>query len=268
MTTTPAAAARPAKPRRGWGLPTGILVFLGVTWWAGSERFGIGFSVREMIENAGRADRIISDFLSPDWDFARATVSPFVETLQMAILATTIGCSIALVVAFLASPVTTPNTATFLADRGFLNVVRSLPDLLYALVFVAAFSIGPLAGILALIMFNIGVVGKLLSETVDGVDLGPVEAARATGGGRFQAVRTAVFPQVLPNYLAYSLYTFELNLRASTVIGFVGAGGIGQLISTQTARFDYGRVTVIVVEIFVIVLIVETISIFLRRRLV
>ncbi|MDQ3708467.1 MAG: phosphonate ABC transporter, permease protein PhnE [Actinomycetota bacterium] len=265
---TAPAGARPAKPRPGWGLVAGLVGFAALTWWAGGARYGIGFSVAEMIDNARRARRIVSDFFNPDWNFAPATVAPFVETLQMAILAAVIGCAAALIVAFLASRLTTPNNPVYLVDKGGLNVLRALPDLLYALVFVAAFSIGPLGGILALIMFNVGVVAKLLSETVDGVDTGPVEAAQAAGAGRLQTVRTAVFPQVLPNYLAYSLYAFELNLRASTVIGYVGAGGIGQLVQTQVARFAYGRVTVIIVEIFVIVFVIESISIALRRRLV
>ena len=260
--------ARPARPRRSWRVPGGLAVFLAITWWAGSDRFGIGFSIPEMIENASRAERIIDEFLSPRWSFLSRTVGPFLETLTMAILGSFAGCLIALVVAFLASRVTTPNTATYLANKGFLNVVRAVPDLLYAMVFVAAFSIGPFAGILARVFFNIGVVAKLLSETVDGIDQGPLEAAKASGANRIQSVRTSVFPQVLPNYLAYSLYTFELNLRASVVLGFVGAGGIGFLIQQVVARFRYDLLAVIVVMTFVIVFIVESISIAIRRRLV
>ncbi|MGH3443111.1 MAG: phosphonate ABC transporter, permease protein PhnE [Nitriliruptorales bacterium] len=245
-----------------------VVLFLGLTWWAGSDRFGIGFSIPEMVENASRAGRILRDFANPAWGIVRHTVAPFLETLQMAILGAVGGCLVALVVAFLASRVTTPNTATYLADKGVLNVLRAIPDLLYAMVFVATISIGPLAGILALFFFNIGVVAKLLSETVDGIDPGPVEAGHASGATKLQTVRAAVFPQVLPNYLAYSLYTFELNLRASTVLGLVGAGGIGVFIQTQLAAFRYDRLAVVIFEIFLIVFVVESISIALRRRLV
>jgi phosphonate transport system permease protein len=152
--------------------------------------------------------------------------------------------------------------------RTVLSVVRAIPDLLYALMFVAAVGIGPLAGIVALVFFNIGVVAKLLSETVDGIDTGPIEAARASGGNRTQTVRWAVLPQVLPNYVAYSLYTFELNIRASTVIGIVGAGGIGNLLFTQYRFFNWSNVSVIVVTLFVLVMLIELLSIWLRRRLV
>lgn len=268
MSSAHAAPRRPTKPPLRWTTPAALVAFLAITWWAGSERFGIGFSVGEIIDNASRADRIISDFLSPQWSVWRQTVGPFIETLQMAIVGAVIGCAIALVVAFLASRVTTPSTAVYLADRGLLSVVRAIPDVLYALVFVVALSIGPLAGILALILFDIGVVAKLLSETVDAVDTGPLDAARAAGGSHLSAVRAAVFPQVLPNYVAYSLYTFELNLRASTVLGLVGAGGIGQLINVARSAFRYDQVSVIIIEVFVIVFVVEAISNALRRRLV
>jgi phosphonate transport system permease protein len=158
--------------------------------------------------------------------------------------------------------------ATYLADRGILSIVRAIPDILYALIFVAAVGIGPLAGILALFFFNIGVVAKLLSETVDAVDTGPIEATRAAGGTGLQSNRWAVLPQVLPNYVAYSLYTFELNIRASTVLGFVGAGGLGLLLNTQRAFFRYDNLAVIIVELFVLVFAIEFLSIWLRRKLV
>lgn len=268
MTAVPGGQQRPTKPRTSWIVHASAIVLLALTWWSGSERYGIGFSLSEVIGRVAAAGAIVGDFFPPDWSFASRTVGPFIETVQMAVLGGVIGCALALIAAFLASRVTAPNTATYLADKGLLSVIRSIPDVLYALVFVIGIGIGPLAGIFALIFFNIGVVAKLLSETVDGVDLGPVEAAHATGAGRFKAVRTAVFPQVLPNYLAYSLYTFELNLRASTVLGIVGAGGIGQLVNIVRADFRYDALAVIIVEIFVIVFIVEFISIALRRRLV
>ena len=190
------------------------------------------------------------------------------ETFQMAVIAAVIGCGAALPVAFLASRVTTPNLPTFLANRAVLSVVRALPDILYAMVFVAAVGIGPLPGIAALVLFNIGVVAKLLSETIDGVDTGPIEAARAAGANRTQTVRWSVLPQVLPHYVAYSLYTFELNIRASTVIGIVGAGGIGNQLLGQYRFFNWSNVSVIVIELFVFVFLIELGSIWLRRRLV
>jgi phosphonate transport system permease protein len=263
-----AGSARPAKPRPSLVVPIGFVVFLAITWVALFEPFGIGLDVGALGRSITRGAGIIGELLSPNWSFLPRTTEPMLETFQIAVVASVIGCAVALPVAFLASRVTAPNRGVYLADRSVLSVVRAIPDFLYALIFVAAVSIGPLAGVAALVMFNIGVVAKLLSETVDGVDTGPIEAARAGGANRMQTVRWSVLPQVLPNYVAYSLYTFELNIRASAVLGIVGAGGIGNLIFLQYRFFNWSNVSVIVIELFVFVFIIETISIWLRRRLV
>jgi phosphonate transport system permease protein len=261
------SSARPARPQRSLALPAGIAVFIVITLLSLSEQFGIGFDLGALIEDIGRGSEIIGELLSPNWEFLPRTIRPMIETIQMAILAAVLGCSMALPVAFLASRVTAPNRIVLNLDRGVLSVVRAIPDILYALIFVAAIGVGPLPGIVALILFNIGVVAKLLSETVDGVDRGPIEAAQASAATRTQTVRWAVLPQVLPHYVAYSLYAFELNVRASTVIGIVGAGGIGQLLYTQYQFFAWSNVSVIVIELFIAVLVIELLSIALRRRL-
>lgn len=262
------ASGRPARPRPSLAIPIGLAAFIGITWLSASEQFGIGLDIGELIADIANGAEIIAQLLDPNWAFLPRTIDPMIETFQMAVLASVIGCAVALPVAFLASRITAPNRAALLADRTILSVVRAIPDILYALVFVAAVGIGPLAGIAALTFFNIGVVAKLLSETVDGVDTGPIEAARAAGGNRLQTTRWSVLPQVLPNYIAYSLYTFELNIRASTVIGIVGAGGIGYLLQAQYRFFAWSNVSVIIIELFVLVFLIELLSIWLRRRLV
>jgi phosphonate transport system permease protein len=261
-------SARPVKPRTSLLLPAGLVALTVITLLSLSERFGIGLDLRALLEDLGNGSQIIYELLNPNWAFLPRTVQPMIETFQMAVLASVIGCAVALPVAFLASRVTAPGRLSLLTSRGVLSVVRAIPDILYALVFVAAVGIGPLPGVAALVLFNLGVVAKLLSETVDGVDPGPIEAARATGRGRVQTVRWAVLPQVLPNYVAFALYAFELNIRASTVIGIVGAGGIGNLLMTQYRFFAWGNVSVIIIELFVFVFLIEMASIRLRRRLV
>jgi phosphonate transport system permease protein len=279
MTAAAGPTRRPAKPRGSLVLPAGVVAFLVVTWASLSEEFGIGLDLGELIEDITRGAGILVNpdvnaapsqrgLLVPNLEFVERTIEPMIETFQMAVIASLIGCAIALPVAFLVSRVTAPNLPALIGGRSLLSVVRAIPDILYALVFVAAVGIGPLAGIVALVFFNLGVVAKLLSETVDGVDVGPIEAARAGGANRTQTVRWAVLPQVLPNYVAYSLYTFELNVRASAVIGIVGAGGIGNLLFTQYRFFNWSNVSMIVVELFVLVMLIEFISIGLRRRLV
>jgi phosphonate transport system permease protein len=268
MTAVAGPGERPAKPRASLAVPIGLVVFVALTWLSVSEEFGIGVNLGELAESITRGAGIIDELLAPNWEFLPRTVEPMLETFKMAVIASVIGCGVGLPLAFIVSRVTAPNTPTMLLGRSILSVIRAIPDILYALVFVAAVGIGPLPGIAALVFFNLGVVSKLLSETVDGVDLGPIEAARAGGGNRTQTVRWAVLPQVLPNYVAYALYTFELNIRASTVIGIVGAGGIGYLLIGQYRFFAWSNVSVIIVELFVLVLVIEFVSIWLRRRLV
>jgi phosphonate transport system permease protein len=118
-----------------------------------------------------------------------------------------------------------------------------------------------------MIMVSLAIMAKLLSETVDAIDLGPLEAARAAGATHSQVIRRAAFPQILPNFVAYALYVFELNIRASVVIGFVGAGGIGRLLDERRQFFQWDQVMAIVLVIFVSVLLIEAVSIFVRRRI-
>lgn len=246
-------------------LIVGVLFTL---WCAAPPPMGIGVDPGEIVANLTRGRQIIGELLTPNFAFFPRTVVPLIETFQMAVVACVIGCAVGLPLAFLGSRVTAPGRWTMTIDRWVLNVLRALPDLLYALIFVAAVGVGPLAGVLALICFNVGVMAKLLSESVDAVDVGPVEAATAVGASRTQMVRSAVFPQVLPNYVAYSLYIFELNIRASTVIGIVGAGGIGNVLNTQMKFFNFQNVGLVVLELFLLVLVIELISVTLRRRLV
>ncbi len=268
MTSAAGASARPVKPRPSLLLPLGLLGFLLLTAASLSKEFGIGLDLASLIDDIGRGQPILQQLASPDWEYLPHTVGPLIETFQMAVIASVIGCGAALPMAFLASRVTTSGRIGFVAARSLLNVVRAIPDILYALIFVAAVGIGPLPGIMALILFNIGVVAKLLSETVDAVDEGPIEAARAGGSNRTQTVRWAVLPQVLPHYVAYSLYTFELNIRAATVLGIVGAGGLGRTLFAQYKLFNWDRVSLVIIELFVLVVAIEAISIWLRRRLV
>ena len=268
MTAAASASRRPARPRRSPYVYLGLVSFVFITLVSVSEEWGIGLDVGSIIEDIGRGVPILQQLLDPNWAFLPRVVEPLIETFQIAVVAAFIGCGVALPISFFASRTTVPGRATLTISRGLLSVVRAIPDFLYALIFVAAIGIGPLPGILALIFFNVGVVAKLLSESVDAIDTGPIEAADATGSGRMQTVRWAVLPQVLPNYVAFSLYAFELNVRASTVLGYVGAGGIGFLLRTQYQFLQWSNVSVIIICLFVIVFAIELVSIRLRRRLV
>jgi len=259
----------------GWGTRTsalpvlGAMVALGVTWWAGS---GIGFTLAPLWEDLHRAAPVLEGFLNPNWGFIWRVWDSWVATIAMAIVAATIGCIIGLFLALGASPVTSPTGWFSQLIKAINSVIRSIPDVGYGLLFVAmlggtASGGGPLAGIMALTMFNMGVVAKLTSESIDAVSPGPLEAADATGASLIQRNRVAVLPQILPSYFSYSLYVFELNIRASVVLGIVGAGGIGSVISVQLSRFAYDNIAAIIVALILVVLLVDFISLQIRRRL-
>jgi len=204
-----------------------------------------------------------------DWEWVsdrNNVLDPLIETFQIAVVATVIGCLLALPIGFLMSNLTTPNRPTFVVVRSVMNVIRAIPDLLLAVILVAAVSIGAFGGAIALTVFSTAVLVKLFSETIDGADPRPLEAALAAGGRHTAAVRAGVLPEVFPAYVAYSAYVFELNVRASVVIGLVGGGGIGRVIEAQRQFFRYDRIFGVLIVIFIIVMIIEQISDAIRRR--
>lgn len=259
------AIARPRKPRPSAGLIGGLAVAAAFTAWAG---WRIDFTLAPLFTNLANGWEIIAQFLDPNWPFIFRVWDAWVQTIAIAIVATAVGVLAGLVFAFMASRVTDRSPWLYRATKVFLSIVRSLPDIAYVLIFVALVSIGSLAGILALIVFNLGIAAKLTSETIDAVDQGPLEAADAAGAGTAGRARWAVLPQILPNYVSYCLYIFELNIRASVVIGIAGGGGIGQVINVQFSRFNYENVAAITVAIFVVVLVIDQLSQYLRRRFV
>jgi phosphonate transport system permease protein len=237
----------------------------------------IQFSTAAIATQLGRIGEIADDFWPPVWKWPKSLgqpetfniVQPFIETFQIAIVGATIGNILALPLAFYASRMTAPSNVAYRIAKGILNVVRTIPDLVWGIFFATAVGFGnPFAGALAMIMFSLSIMAKLLSETVDAIDIGPLEAGRAAGATHSEVIQYAAFPQVRPNYVAYALYIFELNIRASVVIGFVGAGGIGRLLNERRNFFQWDQVMAIVIVIFVSVLLIEWLSIWARRRLV
>jgi phosphonate transport system permease protein len=205
----------------------------------------------------------------PSWDFgSELRANPLLETFRIAIIACLIGVTLAIPLALRASKITAIRGSDYWLNKGIMNVIRTVPDLFWAMIFATSVGLGPFAGTLALIFFSMAIMAKLLSETVDAVDPRPIEAARATGSHHWPAIRTSVWPQVLPNYVAYALYIFEINIRASVVLGIVGAGGIGRVLEAQRSFFRFDRVLAIVMVIFVVVFLIEQLSVALRRRLV
>ncbi len=206
--------------------------------------------------------------LVPDWTALPQIWPPLIQTIQIAYVATVVGSLIALPLIFLASSNTTINKPVLWISRTLLTILRSIPDLLWAALFVAVFGLGALPGVIALTFFTIGVLAKLGSETVEAIDPGPLEALRAAGAGRNRTILFAVVPQVAATMISYILYAFEINVRASVVIGLVGAGGIGQLLLAYLSFFDYPGVAALIIVIFAVVLIIDGFSVWARTKLI
>lgn len=250
----------------------GLTGFLIVSQWAGKA---VDFDLLDIYRRWENVQLLLTrfDFFQPDWQHLWRVRHLWLDTIYMAIVATLIGCLIGLVLALLASPVSSPNKVVSQTVKAINSVIRSIPDVGWALLFVAfiggtTHGLGILAGILALTMFNIGVVAKLVGESIDGVNLGPIEAADASGANLLQRNRMAVLPQVMPSYVSYSLYVFELNIRASAAIGIVGVAGIGQQIMLQFSDFRFDRVSAILAALIVVVLLVDLFSMWARRKLI
>lgn len=188
------------------------------------------------------------------------------QTSQMAALATLGGGALALLLAFPASANLAGNRAVYVAFRRLLELFRSVPEIVYALILVWTFGVGPLAGILAIMLHTVGALGKLFAEVAENADMRPWEAVRAAGGTWGHGIRYAILPQVAPNFLSYLLLRFEINVRSATVIGFVGAGGIGQELYSVISRNYYQEISAIVVLIVVAVSLIDIVSERLRTR--
>jgi len=204
------------------------------------------------------------------WDntFPQTIVGATLETIQMALAGTFLALFVAFPLGFLAARNMTPHTLFYQAIRLIMNFVRTIPDLALGLLFVAAVGLGAFAGTLALFIHTSTVLGKLLSESVENIDEGVVDAVRATGAGYAQVITFAVLPQVLPDLISFTLYRLETNIRAASVLGLIGAGGIGYLMNTSFRTFQYQEAAAIVLVLIFLVMAVDYASYRLRRLVV
>jgi phosphonate transport system permease protein len=200
------------------------------------------------------------------WGLARWT-RLLGDTLLIAYIATLTGAIGGFICAAPASRNLMRHAAVRFAVRRGLEFCRSVPDIVFALIFVAAFGLGALPGILAVAIHTSGALGKLFTEIVENIDMHPVEGVAATGGSWFAQLRFAVTPQVLSNLVSYTLLRFEINVRGATVIGFVGAGGIGQDLIVAIRKFYYSDVSATLLMIIVTVIVIDMVSARLRHRL-
>ncbi|PPF45980.1 phosphonate ABC transporter, permease protein PhnE [Pseudoclavibacter sp. AY1F1] len=241
------------------GIPVAVIVLL---WsFAGAE-----FNFAKLGDGAINMGEFLSRLFPPDFSKFGTIFSLLIETLQMAIVGTVLGAVLSLFMAFAASSNIAPKWMYYPA-RWVMNIIRSVPDLVFALMFVSAVGLGPFAGILAMTLGSIGSIGKVYAEAMESVDRGPMSAMQAVGASRRQLIQYGVLPQAAPLLVSYTLLLFEGNVRGATILGLVGAGGIGLELTTAMKMYDYGHLSAIIICIIVLVTLIDQGSALIRKRL-
>ena len=226
-----------------------------------------GFSLAVVVTKFDKLLDLFVKLFHPKWSFFEKVTRPLVDTIKMSILGTVIGCLLALPVSVLASTNIDKSRVIVSVLRFILALIRTLPTLVIALVCALVFGLGTFAGTLAISVFTFGIVAKMLYESIETIDMGPFEAMEAMGANKFQAFWSACVPQILPVYLSHSLYCFEMNVRASAILGYVGAGGLGITINERIGWRDYEGLGMVLLTLFVVVVAIEFLSEYLRGKL-
>jgi len=225
-----------------------------------------------LVEKAPYMWSIVSDMFTPGWDVLPRVWARAVETLQIAILGTFAGMLIAAPLSFVAArnlmrgnPVT---AAIYFVVRAAMSIIRSIPTLVYGLLFVSGVGLGPFAGVLAETVFSAGLMSKLFSEAIEAIDWGQVEAITATGASPVGVARYGVVPQVIPYLVSQMLYAFEVNTHSATILGIVGAGGIGFLLLQYIETFDFHHTGTALLVTILLTMVIDYSSAAIRRRII
>jgi phosphonate transport system permease protein len=238
------------------------LAGLALVW---SARY-LELSLPELVKGTPWIADLVARMFPPNWGFLRQLGKPILETIQIAVWGTLMSAVIAIPLCFMGARNLVPRWV-FHAARQLFNAARGINELIFALIFVAAVGLGPFAGVLALTIHGAGMLAKFFAEAVEEADRGPIEALRATGASAMQVVVFGVLPQVLPSWIAATLYRLEVNLRAATILGMVGAGGIGFELYSSLKLFQYRDTATCVLVILAMVMSADYISSRLRARI-
>ena len=249
-----------ASPALRWGLRLAIAAYLA---WAVAT---LPFDWARAAEGLSRAGRIFGGAFPPSFERGQLMLDGFLESLRIALLATVAGVALSIPLAFMAARNVAPGPVYWLG-RGIIILARSFHPVIVAIVFVKAVGFGPFAGMLTLVVYSIGFVAKMLAERIEEIDAGPVEAMRAAGATTLPILFYAVVPQILPRQVGLTIYQLDSNLRASAIIGIVGAGGIGSTLANAFGRYDYDFALAITMVIVGAILITEALSGWIRTRL-
>jgi phosphonate transport system permease protein len=246
--------------RMAWGA-----LLLGALWWSLA---GLGFSGERLARGIPQLGATLRQmFFPPAWAYLPKVLVGLRESLQIAALGTALAAALALPFGTLAARNLARLPVLPFVGKLLLNAIRTFPELLLAIAFIKAVGPGAFAGVLAVSIHSIGMVGKLYAERIETVDKGALEALAATGASPIEIFRHGIVPEVLPDFLSYALYRFDLNVRSAAVLGLVGAGGVGTLLSLQIRGGNYPQIGMIVVAVMATIAVVDAASARLRARL-
>ena len=223
----------------------------------------------QRIGSLGKVFEAANRFIGIDISLFPSLIGPTIETLMIACLGTLLGVILCIPAAWFGAHNITPyKPITYPLARLMMTLSRSIHEIVWALFFVAAVGLGPLAGVLALAVRSIGFIAKMSAEAIEDIDPGPVEAIRAAGGNDFQVAIYGILPQVLPQILSVIVFEWEINIRRSAILGMVGAGGLGLVFFRQMHTFNYHGVTSVIVAILLLILLGEVFSFFARKAVI
>lgn len=226
----------------------------------------VDLSVDRLVHGVPRIGDLVGRMVPPDLSRLPSIGARLLETFQMAVVGTVIGIAVSLPLAILAAKGLSPHPLVYVSVRGLISLFRTVPDLIWALIFVIAVGLGPAAGTLALAVDTVGFCGRFFAEAMEETDKGPREALTALGASRIGIVFSAVIPQALPSFINTSLFSLEKATRSSVVLGLVGAGGIGIELKVAMDLFQYRQAATIILAIFILVLVVERASTWMRAK--
>jgi phosphonate transport system permease protein len=241
-----------------------IISLVILVWWSVK---GTRVNLVTFIEGIPNIIEYFSRMFPPDLEYLLTLWGPVIQTLQIAIWGTILAVILATPMSFLAAKNISQNVIIFQFFRVLLNSLRSISEVVLALIFVSAVGLGPFPGVLALAAHTTGMLGKFYAEAIEGVDPGPIEALQAAGANKIQTIMYAIMPQVLPQIIAYNLFRFELCIRAATILGIVGAGGIGWNLIVSIKLFQSARTASVIIVILILVTVVDLLSTKLRAKI-
>ncbi|WP_418667911.1 phosphonate ABC transporter, permease protein PhnE [Allofournierella sp.] len=227
-----------------------------------------GFDMQVLVSRIKEFFVILGQMVPPEWSYMPQIWQPLFDTIKMSLLGSVIGSLLVIPFAMLASTNIIHNRVVVGAMRLLLSIIRTLPTLVCALIATYMFGLGTLAGTTAIAIFTFAYIGKILYEEIETVDMGAFEAMEAMGATKLRAFVSSIVPQVLPSYLSNCLFCFEGNVRYASILGYVGAGGLGLLLNEKIGWREYSSVGMILLALFATVFVIESISRAARKRLV